>query len=593
MQLIEVRRVSRRRKSARYLIALAILAVAIVGWMAIEPARVRYHAWKRQHALTQAKGFIEKHDVANTQVALDVALHAGPADPDTIRVAADMLEQVNAPQAMRLRRDVVRLAPESASDIAALVYSCMHFRDFNAAKDALHTAPPAVASQPAAMRAALAYALATNDSPMADFILRQLRATSPNDDGLAYTHAVLRLKMPRPADREAAARELETLVLKEPKLRTNVERELAGAAIARRDYGEARIHLTRVLASPEVTLGDRLQSANLDLLVDHRPFNEVFATLSTAGAANEQSAAMLLQWLVVQGRVDDAADWAARLPAAVHDAPAVLRMEADIFARKRDWDRLSPLLKNGVWGPIPADTLRFLNAAQTVDSPDKPNLRQDVWDMALNSTAGNLAGLRTLLRLAAAWQWTTETERTEWAIVRAFPDQTWAFQDLFNTYKSKKDTGGMREVLSRLHESDPAVARYRYDYALLTLLTSPTQNWDGSKIILEELYRTSPSDASYATGYAFALAQADRGKEAAAVLAKMSEEDRIFPPRLPYLAYVYGVARMKPEFERVNKPNLDDEYLPEERQLFLQGRDALTRVVEKPTPAPANGSTKQ
>lgn len=593
MQLIEVRRVSRRRRWVRYAVVLGLAAVGTAGWLALDPALAHYHAWKRGHALAQAREFIAQHDVANTQLALDVALHAGPADPDTIRVAADMLEQAGAPQAMRLRRAVVRMAPDSANDAAALVRCCLRFRDFNGAKDALHAMPAAMARQPVALRAALAFAMATDDAPMADYLFRELRAQEPSDQSLTYTHAVLRLRMPQAADRAAATAELQALAQHNPRLRMPIERELAAAALERKDYAEAAAHLRTVLGSNEATLADRLQQANIDLLVTRRPFADVLAELSPGAKASEADAAGLLQWLVVQNRIDEASAWLASLPDSLRQAGTVRRMAADIAARRRDWTALEPLLRAGAWGVIAPETLRFIAAALTVDSPDHPALRQEVWTMALNSANGNLGALMTLLRLATAWDWRAEYERSEWAVARAFPDQTWAFQDLFNYYRQKKDTSGMRDVIARLRDSDSAVPRYQHDWALLTLLTEPTRNWDSAKTTMETLYRSNPGDPTYATGYAFALAQADRGAEAAAVVAKLSPQDLQYPPRQPYLAYVYGVARMRPELERAQALGAGTEYLPEEKALFLRAREILTRMEEKLAPGTATSRPKK
>lgn len=580
MQLIQVRRVSRRRRSVRYAIVLTVAAIGVGAWIAVDPAVGRYRSWKRHHALAQARAFIAKHDVANTQIALDVALHAGAADRETFRVAADMLEQIGAPQAMRLRRTVVRMAPDSPDDAAALVLSCLRFRDFNAAKDALHAMPPAVAEQPVALRAALAYAMATDDAPVADYILRQLRGQSPDDEALNYTHAVLRLKLPRAADREAAAAELKSFAVRHPNLRVPIEREFAGAAIQRQDYVDASTHLQGVLASGEATLNDRLQQANIDLLIGHRPFVDVFGPLAAAARQREPDVVALLQWLLVQGRTDEAQSWLADVPEPARHAPAVRRAAAEIAARRRDWVTLEPLLRDAAWGPIPAETLRLIGAARTVDSPAQPTVRHEVWDMAIASANGNLPALTALLRLSSAWQWNPESERTEWAIGRTFPDQTWAFQDLFNLYRQKKDTNGMREVIAKLREADSAVPRYQHDWALLTLLTEPSAKWDAAKAMLETLYRNNPGDATYATAYAFALAQADRGREAVAVLAKLTPEELNYAPRQPYLAYVYGVAHMKNELDRTDALAQGPDFLPEEKALLLRARESLTGVGE-------------
>ncbi len=593
MQLMEVRRVSRRRRGWRLLLLVAVAALGVGAWLAYEPAKVRYRAWKRQQALQQAREFIAQNDVPKTQLALDVALNAGPADPDTLRVAAEMLEQVGAAQAMRFRRAVVRLLPESAADHAALIFSCLRFRDYNAARDALRSIPTRTAAEPAALRAALAFALATEDHAVADLALAQLRQAEPGNDSLAFTQALLRLKLPREDGRQAAEAEIERLVSRTPALRTPADRQLAAAAMLHRDYATARRRLERILSAPDATLADRLQLANLELLVDGQPFTEVFSRVAPRATGTAADAATLLNWLVVQGRLAEASAWAGTLPPAVRSADAVARAEAEVRARQRDWEGLREQLKRGAWGPIPDETLRLVAAAIAVDAPDKTALRKEVWDMALTKGGTSLGALTALLRIASAWGWTAEAERTAWTIGRHFPDQTWAFQELFNAYKQRKDTQGMREVLGRLRDGDAGVARYRHDWALLSLLTEPTLNWDGPKSELAALHASHPGDATYATGYAVALAQAERAAEALAVVDQLTPEERAFPPRLPYLAYVYGVGRRAAEFERAKAAMAaGGDYLPEEKLLVQRGQEALQRPVPKAAaPKPADPKT--
>src|SRR5690606_37354090 len=98
----------------------------------------------------------------------------------------------------------------------------------------------------------------------------------------------------------------------------------------------------------------------------------------------------------------------------------------------KDWDRFIAQLRDGAWGPISKETLRLVDAAQAISDRDRPALRRETWDLAVQSAGGHLGTLTALHRTAAMWSWAAETERTLWAIVRAFPDQTWAHQALFD-----------------------------------------------------------------------------------------------------------------------------------------------------------------
>lgn len=582
MLLLQSKKAAKGRKWRRRLLWLILAALVAGAWLAFEPARERYRHWKQQRALQQAKAFIEKRDAPNAQLALEVALKAVPGNADTLRVAADMLEQVGAAQAMRLRRAVVQIQPDSAEDAAKLVLSCLRFRDFNAAKDALGATSPKVSREVPMLQAALAYALSTDDRPMADLLFKELKAKSPNDEKLRHSHALLLLRHPQEAQRKAARADLEALAKSDPKLALEINREFLGFALQQKDYPEARARLKVILADPAATLNDRLQQANLDILVDKQPFEPVFAQVAPYAGRNAEDAADFVQWLLVQNRFDEAAQWLAGLPEAIRATPAVLGVRAEVAAQQKDWDRLQSLLEAGAWGPINKDTLKLAYAAKTVDSPNKPSLRRDTWDMALASAGGSLGAYRVLQRLAAVWQWDDESERTLWTIARAYPDQTWAHQTLFNYYRQKKNTAAMREVMDALRQSDGSVPRYQHDWALLTLILDPSSNWNQAKETMKGLHENAPSDPTYATGYAFALAQAGRGPEAMAVVDKLTAEERNYLPRQPYLAYIYGVAKRGDDLEHTLKVGQGTTYLAEEAYLFVRAREELVRKPAKP-----------
>jgi Thioredoxin domain-containing protein len=587
MQLLEARHLNHRRRP-RWTLIIALVGIAVVGaagWKVWESTRPRYLRWKQQRALSQAKEFIEKRDAPNAKLALDVALRTVPGNPDVLRTAADMLEQGGSPDAMRLRRAVVQLLPRSAEDAARLVMCCLRFRDFNAAKDALSSTPPDVSAEAPMLQAALAFALATDNTIVADALLTQLREVSPDSDNLIYSQALLRLRHPREAERATALRQLEELASRDPERALLVHRELAADALQRRDYVELKKRQALILEHPGATFTDHLQKANVDLLVDKAEFDSLFARLAPLASSNDEDITQFIQWLLVQDRANEADTWLASLPAAQRDTPRVRAAQADIVAQIGDWDRLSSLLESEAWGPISRETLRLAFAARTVDSPARPSLRKETWDLTLDSAVGNLSALRVLQRLATVWRWEDETERTLWSVARTFPAQTWAHQTLFNLYRARRDIKGMRDVVAVLRQSEGSVRRYQHDWALLTLLAEPTSNWNPAKDTMRALYEAEPSNATYGTGYAFALAQAGKAAEALAIVEKMTEIERHYPPRQPFLAFVYGVAKKSAEVEQAAKLAENLDLLPEERYLFTRAREELNRKPPKPANA--------
>jgi hypothetical protein len=573
---LESRRRSRRGKWLKIVAWLVVAGAAGLAWQFRDRALNHYHVWKQQRALAQAKAFIAANDPADAQVALQVAYAAVPGSVDAYRAAADMLEHVGSPQALRLRQYVLQTLPSSLEDRLAMISCALEFRDYNAARDGLAGLTPAQAAQPPALAAALTFALLTENRPVADALFDRLRKLYPQNDDYRVAQDILHLKSPRSAVADAARADLESSA-SNPKYATQIRRELMADAMLRRDLAAAKRWAELMANDPKATLADRLHEANLELLVDKAPFDAVFARIGPSAADNALDATEFARWLLVQGKTAEADKWLSGLPLELRDSIAVRAVQAEVAVQLKDWERLDSLLAAGAWGPINPDSLNLAMSARLLGSRNDVALQHEVWDEAIQAAGGNLGALTALARLASIWHFETESEHTLWAIVRAFPDQVWASEVLFTYYHSRGDTANLRAVLTVLANSNAAVPRYRHDLALLTILAEPSDGWSPSKDTLQDLYRSDPSNPFYATSYAFALAQSNRGSEALAVVNRMPPDQRDYSPRLPYLAYIYGASKDRSDFERVNAlaQSRNISLLPEERQLFTAAREAL------------------
>ncbi|QYM79065.1 hypothetical protein K0B96_00170 [Horticoccus luteus] len=588
MQLMAGRRQSRRVKALRIAGSALLLLLVAGGWWSYRPAVTRYHHWKQRRALTQARDFLAQKNFTSAKLALDVALEAVPGDPDALRVAADLLDSVGLPQVMPLRRRLVQMAPGSVEDRAALVASALRFHDLNAARDALSEMTPEQAEQPAALKAALSFALATNNKPIADLLYDRLQKAEPTNGNLKVMHALLRLQSPQPATVIAARQELEVLA-KDPRNSLFIHREMTVEAMARHDAQEAAQQAKRAVADPRSTLEDRLHLANIELNFERRPFGDVWAEVVPHAQGTAADAAAAVRWLIVVGEAARVPAWIEGLPAALRADPAVVAAQANALAAAENWDGLQQMIESGAWGKVDHDAVGLAFTARVAGARQNAELQRKVWDEALAATGNSLTELNVLYRLATLWRWDAPVERTLWAIVKGHPNEGWASQALFSHYREQKDTSGMRQLMDSLRGSDPTMPRYKYDWALLSLLCSPSANWTSPKETMRTLYAGEPNNASYATGYAFALAQSDKADEALAVTGKLSADALALPARAPYLAYIYGVGRQKEAFGKYASRQADlTNLLPEETALFSQGRAAVNR----PAPAKTSASDK-
>lgn len=565
----------RKRWIRRYTFGAVIILGGVITWFAGPSVKQAYQGWKKDRALTQAETFLATQDYPNAKLALDVALAAKPGDPETLKVAADLLEQVGAPEVMPLRRRLVQATPDEAESHAALVMSALRFNDLNAARDAMRAMTPEQANEPVALRAALAYAQATNNLPIADVLYGRLREVEPDNENLQVLHATLRLNNPTPEIRAEALAELETLRTR-PRHTLFILRTLMVDAMSRQD-SERATQLADLLTQDErATFTDHLHRANLALNVEKRPFADVFAELLPVVASTPQETAEFLRWLILVGEADRAQLWLQERSSDLTRDSVVTEVRAELAVAQATWDQLANLLENGAWGPVNRDTVRLAFSARLAADRENLPLHKQIWDEALISAANSLADLTLLYRLASIWEWDSLAETTLWAIARAFPSRSWAHQTLFNAYRQRRDTESMQALIGTLRIADPTTPRYQYDWALLSMLLRPRNTWTAEKQAMQTLHESAPDNSYYITGYAFALAQSDRTDDALTLLEKLPPRERALPERAPYLAYIYAAAMQPAEVDTIIAGAADHEnYLPEELALLHTARERV------------------
>jgi len=286
---------------------------------------------------------------------------------------------------------------------------------------------------------------------------------------------------------------------------------------------------------------------------------------------------------MVQGKQAEAERWLGTLPAAVADHPEVAGVRADLAAAAKDWERLARLIEGGAWGPVPPEVVRLAFSANVV-SARSAGLRRQVWDETLAAAGGSKSALQVLLRLANIWRWEVELEALLWTIVRVDPVQSWAHGALMTAFQQRGDGKKMLDVITILKNAAPSSATYRHDWALLTLLVSPSKTWDAPKEAAKASHLADPQNPSYATTYALALAQAGKAEEGRGVLEKLSPLDQDDARRAPYQVFVYGHCRRAAEVEKYAARAATVRLLQQETALISLGKEALHRPISAPLP---------
>lgn len=578
----------RRRPYRKPLIVVSVAAVAIGGyvfgpraWHRVERA---YLQAKQDRALAQAKDFFATNNPSAAAAALQVALSAQPSHAAAWRTAADLVEQAGAREAILLRRRVLELEPDEPANRLALAQTALRFGEFNTALETFGTLPDSAKTTPEGERLALALSLQGGVAPIADVLFETLKKQSPADRRLSFSHAVLRLRHPKP-DKATEARRVVEGFRTQPGYELQALRELYLDAVARRENDRALQLAHELAAAPGAALGDKLSAANADLVLAKKPLEELQPALAAQAAGSAADAVQFAQWLLVLQRPDAAKAWIAGLPPARANSPEVNAWLAEWALRERDWQGLEKRLRAGAWGPVNATALQLAISTNLVGTNENEALRAKLWAEAVKAARGDLSTLRILHRLAAVWGWPNEALEAVAAIAEQFPSQAWAHEARANLCRRLKDTRGLATALGQWRRIDPLSERLRYNAALLDVLLTNTTLPENSaaKHELEQLRARHPDDASYVTSAAFALAKTGRTKEAVELAETLTAEAAGLAARAPYLAYIYALGQRPDRAAHYVALAKGGEFLPEEAgllelaQLRVENPDAFAK----------------
>ena len=547
---------------------IAVLALGAGAWVAVPRIKTAYTARKVERSLEQARAFLAQDDLAQASLAMKVALASGRQQVEVWRVAAEFAERTNPGDAVHLRRRILTAVPDSLSDRLALAQAALAARDYRTAHETLTGASQEQKESPRYKQIVIAYALATQQLPLADALLTEL-ATEDADASVRLLHATVLIRHPR-AEKSAAARATLTEMAKDAALRLAALRALVQDAFARRDQAEAMRLASELAASPGATLADQLAELNSVLFAGGKIEPAQFAAVQERAAKNPADAIAYVQWLLVQQRAEAAREWIMTLPAEQRATPGFAYAETEIAAALQQWDRLGELLRAGVWGPLSADTVRLAFSAHSVHEATPGALADGLWNETLAVAGTNLFSQRALLRLAGLWRWEHASRSTLFAIVREHPNETWAYESLVRGLQAARATAALRDALVLWRNADPNSARLQHDAALLTLLLEAPAGPNGTTETLKRLHESEPDNPIFATGHAFALWRLGRPAEAVAVVDRLSPAERDLPARAPYLAAIYAGAGRTAEAQAALGRVVSASLLPEEAGLVAQ-----------------------
>jgi hypothetical protein len=440
--------------------------------------------------------------------------------------------------------------------------------DPNAARDTLDSFTGDERRTERFERIAAAQAVLVGDFGGADAMLAALEPATARDPGLRLIRDAVWARSSNPARRGAAARDLAELSAA-PRERLAALRIRVATAFRERDRLSADSLGQALAATPGASFGDLLDAAAAESFgrASKAADAALVAQIRERAAGAGPLAVNYSRWLAAEEGGASAAAWLNGLPAGVGSSAEVQSERARLAADRGDWTALRPLLVQGAWGSEPMAAVDLAYAAFALHRRGNRSLAERAWSEALNATNGDPSALDGLGHLVAVWRWPEGLRLAFSEALRRFPGMPGLYRRYATYLRMQRDTRGLLDLAGAGGVPAGDSARTA-NWALLCYLVEPATAPHTALASLAGLCAQHPDNPSYLTDYAFALWRTGRTAEAAAAADRLTDADRSFPDRAPYLAAIYaGAGRWAEARAALARAPRASAMLPEEAKL--------------------------
>lgn len=560
-----------QRHSYVWMVGVGLVILGVLGMVGYGGYRFAQR-WVERRNLESALRFAEGQDLWRAQLLLEQAVQVNPGSLSAQRALAEFLDRTGSPDALARWREVVRLAPADDGARLRLASAALAARETDEARTALRAVSPGGDRLPEFHRLASALALVDGDAAALESHLAALVAADPRSERHRFNLAAQQLRSGDPAVVAAARRTLESLARGDA-LRIRAMLELIADAPRRwPDAADSLQRLAGVVLVPDRPLSLQRGSAPVPSradLLDH---------LLAQPNPIPTDAARLVEWFTSRGEGGLALAWLDGQRPELAAASALVAAAANAALQAGQWSRLRRLLEQGAWGRVPAEVVDSAFALHA-RRPSREEVRA-AWTWILERAQGGRDALRALWRLALAWKWEVEAERTLRTAVRLHPGESWAWEGLAALLLERRDAARLLEHLDRWCRAAPDRTGIQVERVLLAfLLGRLTPELQTQAARLRDAHRDDPGCA-----LAHALVLRQRGDLPGA----LAELERV---RLPYraeprLALYHGAllaeAGRAEESSRLLQVAATAVVLPEEQKLAAESASRNAAASRSP-----------
>jgi tetratricopeptide (TPR) repeat protein len=528
----------------------------------IYAGRGGYARWQERRLVERADKALQQNDYRTASLAARSALNLKPNSVTASRIMAKIGEHTGDRGALDWRRKVVLTLPQSADDILEWARCAVLFNDIAMAEKALAQMPQSVRDSAGYHAVTALVAQARHQIDLAEKEWREAVRLAPTEHAYQLQYSILQIRSPDPTKQSAAEKTLRDL-RNDPHVRVPAARALITEGVARHRPNGELVDLSRELQGyPEANLSDKILYLDFMYQVQDPKFAGYLTQLEKASADNPVSLTQLLSWMSIKNLNLVAADFVKTLPREIVTKWPVPLAMADIYFHLRDWSQLLSLTKDQTWQQ---DFLRRAFLANVLRAQDKPAQAEREWAAAVKDASNDSNNLISLVSLVSQWRWEAETVDLLWALTKRPEKQNEAIGTLYRYYARNSDTRGLHRVLLRLAELNPSNLDVKNNLAQTSLLLNAQP--EEARRMAADIYQKEPSNAAYATTYAYGLLTKGQIAQAAKIMNSLSEQQL----RDPAVSAYYGIclaAAKDPRAHEFLEIGNSAPLLPEEKALI-------------------------
>jgi tetratricopeptide (TPR) repeat protein len=527
-----------------------------------------YKVWKQDHWLTMARGFAAKGDARNEILCLRQALALNPQSSEACHLMADLADATHSDAALVWRQRLVDLNPKSLGERLALMQTAMNFGDSAVASNALAGVSAADQKTAVFQTAAGLLAAGVGQTPAAKAYFTEAIKLDPNNLVPQLNLAALQVRGANAVEAAAARDNLKRISLTATNrtVRHQAKRELIADAIRFDDFGTAEALTKDLVAPTNAFFPDRLLRLDV-LLKDKNPeLNSTLAACERDAAESPAQLSGMAVWLMKNLSPEQALAWLQTLPNPTRTNQPAAPLMAECQLRMGDWKKLQAGIQGQNWNDL--EFVRHAFLARALRGQDLQEASAGEWVVALNIANDQKGALISLSRMAAAWQWHSETEALLWLVVNRYPEERWAPPVLMQSLINGGRTRPLLQLFGLLSRRNPADLEMKNNLAFAALLLGAQEL--NPHELAKEVYSKWPQSPAFAATYAYSLYLQKQYADALKVMQALAAKDLDNPAVAGYYGLVLKAAGNAEKAKVYLRLALRIKLLPEEQALFQQ-----------------------